>query len=494
MNLAFSPPDVYRATDTFGLMPFRFARMPGLAGKVLITSDTGEHAFLSEAEFHALIHGSLRDDDPLLEALETRHFIYRGDPSVAVRLSAAQLRTRKSFLRGGPSLHIFVVTLRCDHACHYCQVSRHGGADGRFDMSEADAEQAVARLFEAPARELTVEFQGGEPLLAFGRIRSIVEAITARNAIERRRIAFTITSTLHHLDDEMLAFFREHGFHISTSLDGDSALHDANRPHPSGEAHRRTLLGIDRVRSAVGVSAVSALTTITQRALEHPERIVDEYARLGFKSIFLRPLSPFGFAARARRKLGYAPQAFTAFYERAFKHIVALNRSGTRMEEVYAAILLRSILTPYPTSYVDLRSPVGSGFGALVYNYDGGVFASDEGRMLHEMGDDALHLGHVSQRYDELMRSDAIRLLAASGLAEAMPGCADCAFVPYCGADPASTLAQRGEPFGHRAFSGHCQRHTALFQLLFCHLAEGDDEVKRILLGWALGKQVQEAA
>lgn len=494
MNVAFSLREAYPAAHSFGLMPFRFARVPGLSDKVLITSDAGQHAFLSEAEFRALIHGQLSVGDPLADVLEAKHFIYRGDPSLAIRLSAAQLRTRKSFLRGGPSLHIFVVTLRCDHSCQYCQVSRHGGADGSFDMSDVDAEQAVARLFESPARELTVEFQGGEPLMAFPRIRSIVEAITAHNLAEQRRIAFTLTSTLHHLDDDMLAFFREYGFHISTSLDGDAALHDANRPHPSGEAHRRTLLAIDRVRDALGASAVSALTTITQRSLNHPERIVDEYARLGFESIFLRPLSPFGFAARARRKLGYTPEAFATFYERAFDHIVALNRAGTPMEEVYAAILLRSILTPYPTNYVDLRSPVGSGFGALVYNYDGGVFASDEGRMLHEMGDDALRLGHVSQPYAELMRSDTMRLLAASGLAETMPGCADCVFVPYCGADPASALAQHGEPFGHRAFSEHCKRHTAMFQLLFRRLSEGDDDVRRILLGWALAKALEEVA
>jgi hypothetical protein len=35
-----------------------------------------------------------------------------------------------------------------------------------------------------------------------------------------------------------------------------------------------------------------------------------------------------------------------------------------------------------PIGYVDLRSPAGAGLGALVYNYDGSVFASVEGRML----------------------------------------------------------------------------------------------------------------
>ena len=51
------------------------------------------------------------------------------------------------------------------------------------------------------------------------------------------------------------------------------------------------------------------------------------------------------------------------------------------------------MLADRPLGYVDLRSPAGIGLGALVYNYDGKVFASDEGRMLAEMGDRTFELG-----------------------------------------------------------------------------------------------------
>src|SRR5262249_7483955 len=153
-----------------------------------------------------------------------------GDPSTVVRLLAAKYRTKKSFLRYGPSLHIFVVSLRCDHSCHYCQVSRQSPDRSRFDMSDETAQAAVDRLFESPSPTLTVEFQGGEPLLAFDRIRQITEAIIERNRTERRTITFTLASTLHSLTDDMLAFFHEYNFHISTSLDGAEWLHNANRP------------------------------------------------------------------------------------------------------------------------------------------------------------------------------------------------------------------------------------------------------------------------
>jgi hypothetical protein len=52
-------------------------------------------------------------------------------------------------------------------------------------------------------------------------------------------------------------------------------------------------------------------------------------------------------------------------------------------------------LADQPIGYVDLRSPSGIGVAAGVCNYDGRVFASDEGRVLAEMGDRTFELGDL---------------------------------------------------------------------------------------------------
>ena len=67
---------------------------------------------------------------------------------------------------------------------------------------------------------------------------------------------------------------------------------------------------------------------------------------------------------------------------------------------------------------------------------------------------------------------------------EALPGCSDCAFVPYCGACPVHHLATQGDPIGHRPTSDFCKKHTALFQLLFRTLGKRDPEVMKVLLAW----------
>jgi len=465
-------------------MPFRFARLPEPDGTVLLTNDGGDYAFITETDLRELVAHRLDPISETYQDLHARHFIAGDGRDAHLDLIAAQIRTRKSFLRDGPTLHIFVVTLRCDHSCLYCQVSRQSADAVRFDMSAATMAGAVDRLFGAPAQSLTVEFQGGEPVLAFPVVQALVEAIEARAAREDRSISFSLVSTLHHMTDEMLGFCRDHRIQLSTSLDGPAFIHDANRPNPTRDAHARTLAAIERARAVVGTENVSALTTLTRLSLGHPEAIIDEYVRLGFRSIFLRPLSPYGFALRTARRTGYEMAEFIAFYRRALDHLLRINRDGIAIEEAYTGILLNHILTPFPTGYMDLRSPAGAGLGSLVYNYDGSVYASDEGRMLAEADDHRFCLGRVDQPYRELMASEPMQWLLAAGVAETLPGCADCAFVPYCGADPVYHASRHDDPVGHRPTSDHCRKHTGLFEILFGHLARRDPDTMRTFLAW----------
>src|SRR6185503_14476064 len=101
------------------------------------------------------------------------------------------------------------------------------------------------------------------------------------------------------------------------------------------------------------------------------------------------------------------------------------------------ALMLQRIFSPFGTGYVDLQSPAGIGISGIVYNYDGDVYASDEGRMLAEMGDKSFRLGNVAtDRYEDMLLSDQLLDPLQQSLAESAPLCADCAFVPYCGSDP----------------------------------------------------------
>ncbi|KQW65512.1 His-Xaa-Ser system radical SAM maturase HxsB [Phenylobacterium sp. Root77] len=458
--------------------------------RVLISSDFGDYALLSRDEADALQAGGQG-----LSPTRRMDLAARGLTNVSGAvpdLDEAVRRTRKAFLLEGPTLHIFVVTLRCDHSCHYCQVSRAAVGAAGFDMSLADADAALDRVFEAPGRDLTIEFQGGEPALRFDLVRHIVLGAKSRNADGAKALRFTMVSTLHHLGEADLAFCAEHEIQLSTSIDGASALHDHQRPNPSRDAWARTVEGIGRARAALGEHAVAALPTVTRAALNDPHGLVDTYRALGLRSIFLRPVSPYGFARKTARVHGYSTAEFLAFYAQALDYILKLSAAGEAIEEVYAAILLRHIWSPFHSGYVDLRSPAGAGLGVMVYNYDGLAYPSDEARMAAETGDKRFALGRVDQPLDDLLASPAMSWLAAGAVAEAIPSCDRCAFLPYCGADPVHHAVVHGDPVGDRAASDFCERQTGLFRILFEHIDKGDPETLRTFTAWAFRKDRRE--
>jgi His-Xaa-Ser system radical SAM maturase HxsB len=296
-------------------------------------------------------------------------------------------------------------------------VSRQSADKSRYDMSEETAQRALMIAFDSPSGRIKIEFQGGEPLLNFALIEKIVLAAETMAPAAGKKIDFVIASNLALLTDEHLAFCKAHKVLLSTSLDGPADLHNKNRPRPGGNSHELVVKGIKRAQEILGSDRVGALMTTTESSLGRVTEIVDEYLRLGLDGIFLRPLSPYGFAVKTKQFHRYDAKRWLNFYVRGLRYILNINRAGQHFPEFYSALILRRMLTDRPIGYVDLRSPAGIGLGALVYNYDGRVFASDEGRMLAEMGDDTFVLGHVhNDSYRSLILSDKLVHLVAASL------------------------------------------------------------------------------
>jgi hypothetical protein len=151
--------------------------------------------------------------------------------------------------------------------------------------------------YEQPCWNAEEWTQGGEPLLNFPLIEHIV--LAAKSARSDKKIDFVIASNLALLTDEHLAFCKSHDLLLSTSLDGPADLHNKNRPRPGGNSHELAVRGIRRAQEFLGKDRVSALMTTTERSLSRVTDIIDEYLCLGLDGIFLRPLSPYGFAETA---------------------------------------------------------------------------------------------------------------------------------------------------------------------------------------------------
>jgi uncharacterized protein len=483
---AFDPP-----SEGYQLLPFRFHRLDK-ENEILI-NECGEFVIAPLGTTERIVRRRLSPVDEIYGTLKAKHFIYDGYSSALLDVLASKYRTKFDFIGGSTKLHIFVVTLRCDHSCHYCQVSRQTVNKGEFDMSKEVAARSVEVMLESPSPHLTLELQGGEPLLAFDTIKFIVTNAKAGARQKEKELDIVITSNLAFLTDDILDYCKAERIKLSTSLDGPPTIHNANRPRPGGDSYQLAIEGIKRARHFLGTGQVAALMTTTRLSLDHPEEIVDEYVRQSFHTIFLRPISPYGFALKSGHRTGYEIEAFLQFYRAGLSHILNINRRGYNLVEIYTKILLQKILSPEGTGYVDLQSPSGAGLNVLVYNYDGDVYATDESRMLAEMGDFTFRLGSVlkDSRAEILTNQPFVDLLGAA-CNQSLPGCSDCAFQPYCGSDPVYHHATQGDMLGHKATSGFCTRNMTVIKYLFSLLVDSDAETQDILWGWATDRNLAE--
>ncbi len=145
----FREPAVYQAaTADWQLLPFRFER---ITGRVLLTNLIGEHLFLKAEEFDKLAASDLPTDSPLVRRLRAKHVIREGGDELPVELLAIKARTRYRRLAEFTSLHIFVASLRCEHSCPYCQVSRQSSDKDAFDMNSETAAIALESAFRSPS-------------------------------------------------------------------------------------------------------------------------------------------------------------------------------------------------------------------------------------------------------------------------------------------------------------------------------------------------------
>ena len=464
------------------LLPLRFHRLD--ADCVVVTNLVGEHVFVTPDELIAVADGTCADQE-LLARLRAAHLIQVPGETLPAELLAIKLRTRMRRLPDSTGLHIFVVTLRCEHTCRYCQVSRQSAAKSEFDMTEETARRALELAFRSPSPHLKIEFQGGEPLLNFPLVRWITAEAKRMNKGHGKDLAFVIATNLALLDEEILDFCAEENVYLSTSLDGPQDLHNGNRRRPGQDSWQQAVAGIRRVQDRLGTDRVSALMTTTEASLDRAAEIIDTYAELGLRGVFLRPISPYGFALRGRGGANYDVTRWLEFYAAGLERIIELNRQGVPMVEIYASVIAKKMLTNTDPGYVDLTSPAGIGIGALVYNYDGDIYASDEGRMLAEMGDRTFRLGNVhDSSYADVMFSDGLLGPLMDSVTLSAPMCATCAFEPYCGADPVFHHATAGDFTGHKALSTFCQRNTGVFTLLLRKMRD-DPYIRDLMWRWA---------
>lgn len=370
-----------------------------------------------------------------------------------------------------PSLVMVVPTLRCDHSCAYCQVSRADIDSSQHDLQLSPTE--VAKWFcdiSSPSAKL--EFQGGEPLLRQDFIRETVGALDIITGSEVHEVVIA-TALGPDFEPAFLTWCAQRNIQFSVSFDGVPDLHAKYRRSNIFDSYSRFRSQLEHLWQVLGEANVSFVSTVTaDTVLAGAANYIQSLKTLGINRIFSRPVMPYGFGLKTTKTLGIADDDWNQFLHEYIDQLVRMHKAGDDFVEEFFCIFMNKLMRPGESGYVDLQSPAGYALSACILNYDGYVYGSDEARMLYEVTNDPNLRISRANRGIESRALTAHANIAADTFIETNPHCDICAFQPFCGSDPMHHLHAQGDPLGFKPESHTCKTTRVVCELLATRISD----------------------
>lgn len=124
------------------------------------------------------------------------------------------------------------ITNRCNLACSYCYIHKSMG-----DMSKQIAQQIINKTIDScktnGINKMNIKFAGGEPLLRFDLVKSIVSY--ARDVSGDIDVSFLLLTNGTLVTEQIARYIKEKDIRVGVSLDGMGTVNDNCRHYANGK-------------------------------------------------------------------------------------------------------------------------------------------------------------------------------------------------------------------------------------------------------------------
>jgi len=312
------------------------------------------------------------------------------------------------------------LTQSCNLKCVYCYGDGGNyGSGGHMDRNTAF--RTVDWLMEQSGKNkiIHIGFFGGEPFLQYPLMVDIVEYAKARGNERGKQVGFQCTTNGTLLEDEQIAFIKEHHISVMVSFDGPHQIQDAQRPYANGNNSYAAI--VPKIQNLLKVLPETPGHAVLVGKTD-PQIVKDALKEIGFKNISIEIASQSLFQENSstipsERNI----QGLLNTLEQEAENWITLTKS--RNKEALRELLLSSRLY---TGIVSLlhhnkkRYPCGAGLGMV------GVSVSGEVYPCHRfVGTDYYKLGSI---FDNELKRESYQINPALS----NPICSICFAKYYC--------------------------------------------------------------
>lgn len=341
--------------------------------------------------------------------------------------------------RAGVPFHLLIkpVGPSCNLACRYCYYPQRDTPPGKMDDEtlEAFIRQYIAA--QPPGvREINFVWQGGEPLMAGIGFYKRAQALQQRYAPPGITVSNSLQTNATLVTDAWCQLFRQHGFIIGVSLDGDAPLQDSHRPDKRGNGSYHDALRGVRLLQQHGVD-FNVLVVVHNGVAERAGDIYDHLVGLGARLLQFQPLMAEGDAVHQGYQL--SADAWGRF-------MVAILRRWNKRRDIGRVFVMNieHALAQYFTGVSPVCVHSARCGTNLVMEPDGQIYACDH------LIDDKHRLGRLNGSLSLAAMVEASTALPFGRRKSTRPECQRCSVRMLCqGGCPAHLDAR-----GHNALCG----------------------------------------
>lgn len=222
------------------------------------------------------------------------------------------------------NIHVLIkpASEKCNMDCDYCfyhDIGKNRAVKDFGMMNKQTTECLIQRIFaDRELINVTIGFQGGEPLLAGLNYYDYFLKTVAKYNHQNAKVSYNLQTNGTLLTEEYGQFFFDNNFLIGISIDGPGKLHDSYRVlNNRGNSHSLVIRGLNILKK-FNVE-YNVLLVVTNSNAKFAEKIYNYMKKLEITHLqFIPCIDPIG-VANGKMKWSLTPSNYTIFLNKLFK-------------------------------------------------------------------------------------------------------------------------------------------------------------------------------
>jgi len=321
-----------------------------------------------------------------------------------------------------PTFFIFDLTQACNFRCIYCfRQLEYEVKTISYDNLNAIIDYIIAYCAQNGIKDFCIQPWGGEPLIAFDRIRHLVNRFSEANL--HPLVSIETNGSL--ITQELAEECQRLNIRLGISIDGHELVQNMHRPLASGKpSFRKMMDGVGILKRYVGPGGFGVVSVLTARSLPYLEEIIEFLAQEVQVRCFKLNLIKDNPVMKASG-LCLTEADVADAQTRLLKKLLELNARGFSITELNVQEKLMNLLVRAKSNICTSRGCMG-GTKMIAFDQDGRIFPCDVTDYKEEA------IGSVHDR------QDLIKLVLESKESRDFfnrkhsEECDDCPFWPFC--------------------------------------------------------------